>query len=169
MSTEVIGNDRKTVDAILTEQSLTGKAHESLLTKALRVLASLSGTILLKAPLASPALTGNPTAPTQTAGNNSTRVATTAFVTAADVVVTTAYTTADAAVTTAFIAADAVVAAAAQPRTGNTFNVAGLPNATLNVGRCVYVTNGSAGAACAAISDGTNWKVVAIGATVSAT
>ncbi len=37
----------------------------------------------LKAPLASPALTGNPTAPTQSAGNNSTRVATTAFVTSA--------------------------------------------------------------------------------------
>lgn len=32
------------------------------------------------APLASPVLTGNPTAPTQTAGNNSTRVATTAYV-----------------------------------------------------------------------------------------
>jgi hypothetical protein len=37
----------------------------------------------LKAPLASPALTGNPTAPTQTVGNDSTRVATTAFVKAA--------------------------------------------------------------------------------------
>jgi len=37
----------------------------------------------LKAPLASPALTGNPTAPTQTLGNDSTRVATTAFVKAA--------------------------------------------------------------------------------------
>ena len=34
----------------------------------------------LKAPLASPALTGNPTAPTQSAGNNSTRLATTAYV-----------------------------------------------------------------------------------------
>ena len=34
----------------------------------------------LLAPLASPALTGNPTAPTQTAGNSSTRIATTAFV-----------------------------------------------------------------------------------------
>lgn len=32
------------------------------------------------APLASPAFTGNPTAPTQTKGNNSTRIATTAFV-----------------------------------------------------------------------------------------
>lgn len=36
-----------------------------------------------KAPLASPALTGNPTAPTQTAGNNSTRLANTAFVSTA--------------------------------------------------------------------------------------
>ena len=34
----------------------------------------------LLAPLASPALTGNPTAPTQTAGNSSTRIATTEFV-----------------------------------------------------------------------------------------
>ena len=32
------------------------------------------------APLASPAFTGNPTAPTQAAGNSSTRIATTAFV-----------------------------------------------------------------------------------------
>jgi hypothetical protein len=37
----------------------------------------------LKAALASPAFTGNPTAPTQTAGDNSTRIATTAFVQAA--------------------------------------------------------------------------------------
>ena len=36
-----------------------------------------------RAPLASPALTGNPTAPTQLAGDNSTRIATTAFVTTA--------------------------------------------------------------------------------------
>lgn len=35
------------------------------------------------APLDSPAFTGNPTAPTQTAGNNSTRIATTAYVDAA--------------------------------------------------------------------------------------
>ena len=37
----------------------------------------------LAAPLASPALTGTPTAPTQTAGNNSTRLSTTEFVQAA--------------------------------------------------------------------------------------
>lgn len=39
--------------------------------------------VATKANLASPAFTGNPTAPTQAAGNNSTRLATTAFVTAA--------------------------------------------------------------------------------------
>jgi hypothetical protein len=38
----------------------------------------------LKAPLASPALTGTPTAPTATAGTNTTQLATTAFVTTAD-------------------------------------------------------------------------------------
>ena len=37
----------------------------------------------LKAPLASPALTGNPTAPTQSSSDNSTKLATTAFVTTA--------------------------------------------------------------------------------------
>lgn len=35
--------------------------------------------LALKAPLASPALTGNPTAPTQTAADNSTKIATTAY------------------------------------------------------------------------------------------
>lgn len=36
--------------------------------------------LALKADLASPALTGNPTAPTQAPGDDSTRIATTAFV-----------------------------------------------------------------------------------------
>ena len=39
--------------------------------------------LALKAPLASPALTGTPTAPTATAGTNTTQIATTAFVAAA--------------------------------------------------------------------------------------
>ena len=39
------------------------------------------GQLALKADLAGPALTGNPTAPTQSAANNSTRIATTAYVT----------------------------------------------------------------------------------------
>jgi hypothetical protein len=46
-------------------------------------LAELDADIQLKANLASPALTGNPTAPTQTPGDNSTKIATTAYVDAA--------------------------------------------------------------------------------------
>ena len=44
------------------------------------VLAIIRSALDLKAPLASPAFTGTPTAPTPTAGDNSTKVATTAFV-----------------------------------------------------------------------------------------
>ncbi len=43
----------------------------------------LDAALAAKAPLASPALTGTPTAPTATAGNSSTQLATTAFVAAA--------------------------------------------------------------------------------------
>ncbi len=46
----------------------------------LATTAAMNAADALKAPLASPALTGNPTAPTQAAGNNSTRIASTAFV-----------------------------------------------------------------------------------------
>jgi hypothetical protein len=49
---------------------------------------SVTSSLGLKAPLASPALTGNPTAPTQAASNNSTRIATTAFVKAQGYVTT---------------------------------------------------------------------------------
>lgn len=44
-------------------------------------ITSLVSDLALKAPLASPALTGSPTAPTATAGDNDTSIATTAFVT----------------------------------------------------------------------------------------
>jgi hypothetical protein len=44
----------------------------------------LTSDLALKAPLASPALTGTPTAPTATAGTSTTQIATTAFVTGAD-------------------------------------------------------------------------------------
>lgn len=45
--------------------------------------ATVTTALALKAPLASPALTGNPTAPTQAPGDNSTKIATTAYVEAA--------------------------------------------------------------------------------------
>ena len=44
---------------------------------------NLQTTLNAKAPLASPALTGTPTAPTAAAGTNTTQIATTAFVTTA--------------------------------------------------------------------------------------
>jgi hypothetical protein len=44
---------------------------------------ALAAVLALLAPLADPAFTGNPTAPTQAAGNNTTRIATTAFVSTA--------------------------------------------------------------------------------------
>lgn len=47
-------------------------------------ITNLTTDLAAKAPLASPVLTGNPTAPTPTAGDNDTSIATTAFVTAAD-------------------------------------------------------------------------------------
>ncbi len=54
----------------------------------------------------------------------------------------------------------ATTADAAQPKTGNVFTVATLPDASANTGRVVYVSDGSAGSATGAISDGTNWKVI---------
>lgn len=48
-----------------------------------RAQAALAASLALKAPLASPALTGSPTAPTPTAGDSSTKLATTAFVSTA--------------------------------------------------------------------------------------
>lgn len=48
--------------------------------------------------------------------------------------------------------------------------VAGLPSAaTAGAGAVMYCTNGNAGAKCLVVSDGTNFKVVALGATASAT
>lgn len=48
------------------------------------------------------------------------------------------------------------------------YTVATLPDAPAHSGCLIYVSNGSAGSACLAWSDGTNWKVVAIGSTCAA-
>lgn len=57
---------------------------------------------------------------------------------------------------------------AKQPLTGNTFDVAGLPAAASNVGRAVYCSDGAGGSPCLAISDGTDWLRVTLGAAVAA-
>ena len=49
-------------------------------TQAISTVTGLQGALDLKAPLASPALTGTPTAPTASGGTNTTQLATTAFV-----------------------------------------------------------------------------------------
>lgn len=56
-----------------------------------------------------------------------------------------------------------------QPMNEDTYTVATLPAAASNVGRTLYCSNGSAGSPCLVTSDGTNWKVVALGLTASAT
>lgn len=48
------------------------------------------------------------------------------------------------------------------------YTVAALPVASGQTGRLVYVTNGAAGTAVAAWSDGTNWKRADTGATAAA-
>lgn len=73
------GTGASTADAALNNLGGTG-AGKALFTAA-DVDAQMEA--LGAAPLDSPAFTGNPTAPTQTAGNNSTRIATTAFVASA--------------------------------------------------------------------------------------
>ena len=46
------------------------------------------------------------------------------------------------------------------------YAVSGVPSAS-PAGQVIYVTDGNSGAATVACSDGSNWKVVALGATIS--
>lgn len=49
------------------------------------------------------------------------------------------------------------------------YSVATAPDAVAaGAGAMIYVTNGNAGSPCVGVSNGTNWKVVALGATISA-
>lgn len=79
-----LGNADNTSDAgkpisTATQSALDGKAA-AVHGHAIAEVTSLQTSLDAKAPLASPALTGTPTAPTQAQGNNSTRLATTAYV-----------------------------------------------------------------------------------------
>ena len=44
--------------------------------------------------------------------------------------------------------------------------MAGVPSAS-PAGQIIFVTDGNSGAATVAVSDGSNWKVVALGANIS--
>lgn len=48
------------------------------------------------------------------------------------------------------------------------FTVATVPTAANFKNRIIRVTNGAAGSNCLAISDGTNWKQIAVGANIAA-
>jgi hypothetical protein len=48
----------------------------------------------------------------------------------------------------------------------SSYAVSGVPSAS-PAGQMIYVTDGNSGAATVAVSDGSNWKVVALGATIS--
>jgi hypothetical protein len=70
-------NINDAVEAIETELGINPKGSSASVDAR---LTTIETTVALKAPLASPALTGTPTAPTATAGDNTTQIATTAFV-----------------------------------------------------------------------------------------
>jgi hypothetical protein len=53
-------------------------------------------------------------------------------------------------------------------KTLNSYAVSAVPSASLYSGGLIHCTNGDAGNPCLAVSDGTNWKRVALGATISA-
>lgn len=66
------------------------------------------------------------------------------------------------------------LANAAKSAAGNltklrTYTVAGVPSAAANPRVLIYVSNGAAGAAVVAFSDGTNWKRLDTLANISAT
>ena len=46
------------------------------------------------------------------------------------------------------------------------YNVAGVPSAS-TAGKLIWVTDGNSGSPTVAVSDGSNWKVIAFGATIS--
>ena len=46
------------------------------------------------------------------------------------------------------------------------YNVAGVPSAS-TAGKLIWVTDGNSGQPTVAVSDGSNWKVIAFGATIS--
>ncbi|MFC4401071.1 hypothetical protein ACFOX1_13790, partial [Mariniflexile soesokkakense] len=83
-----VGNAATLTNSAVIGKVLTGYTSGSGTVSAtdniLQAIQKLNGNDVLKAPLASPTLTGTPLAPTATAGTNTTQIATTAFVAAAN-------------------------------------------------------------------------------------
>jgi hypothetical protein len=79
---DVIGPASATDDSFAMFDGVTGKLLKSTSAVAISKITGLQSALDARAPLASPALTGTPTAPTAAGGTNTTQIATTAFVTA---------------------------------------------------------------------------------------
>lgn len=82
-STNLYFSEHRVRNTVLTGLSLAVSAAVTAADTVLSAVGKLQAQISLRAPLASPALTGNPTAPTTSATDNDTSIATTAFVRAA--------------------------------------------------------------------------------------
>lgn len=135
--------------------------------------ATITAALALKAPLASPALTGTPTAPTAAAGTSTTQVATTAFVAAATVPTlqtkTANYTmtTADTLIlsngTTLTITLPSAVTAGA---TGKQYTVKNINASAATLGATAGTIDGATTKTInqyesfSVVSDGSNWQVV---------
>jgi len=78
--TNIVNADIKAAAAIDASKIADGSVSNAEFQRLDGLTSDIQTQLDLKATLASPALTGNPTAPTQSAGNNSTRLATTAYV-----------------------------------------------------------------------------------------
>lgn len=82
-STNLYFNESRVRNTVLTGLSLASSAAVAATDSVLAAFGKIQAQLGLKAPLDSPALTGNPIAPTPAAGDNDTSIATTAFVRAA--------------------------------------------------------------------------------------
>lgn len=82
-STNLYFNEGRVRNTVLTGLSLASSAAVAATDSVLAAFGKIQAQLGLKAPLDSPALTGNPIAPTPAAGDNDTSIATTAFVRAA--------------------------------------------------------------------------------------
>ncbi|WP_313105077.1 hypothetical protein [Stutzerimonas nitrititolerans] len=82
-STSLYFNESRVRNTVLTGLSLASSAAVAATDSVLSALGKIQAQLGLKAPLDSPPLTGNPTAPTAAANDNSTTIANTAFVRAA--------------------------------------------------------------------------------------
>lgn len=113
------------------------------ITGTLSAQTDLQSALDLKAPLASPALTGTPTAPTAAVGTSTTQIATTAFVQAASVAPKFAVVSSD---PTDWTAAIGTLTEMVDLTAGGASRVISFPNPATNIGNVIIIANVSSDA-----------------------